>query len=263
SGFNLPSPAPAGPYPASMAALNVVNPNGTWSLFVNDHTSGDSGNIANGWSLSLSLISPVNQAADLSLTGVASPNPCVAGDTLTYTFTVTNAGPNTASFVLFTNPLPATVSLLSANASQGTVVTTPTSVAANLGPINSGATATITVQVSPAALSAGSLTNTATVSAGETDLTPANNSFSVVSSVILPQANVGLSVTSAPNPVVVGSNLTFTFSITNRGPGQALDVALTNPLPAGVAYSSGSSTFGTVSNFGGTVVAQLGSLAPA
>src|SRR5262249_51362470 len=54
SGFNLPSPAPAGPYPASMAALNVVNPNGTWSLFVNDHTSGDSGNIANGWSLSLS-----------------------------------------------------------------------------------------------------------------------------------------------------------------------------------------------------------------
>ncbi len=116
---------PAGPYPTALSALNGVNANGSWSLYVFDDSGGDAGGISNGWSLTLTSITPVNQLADLGLAAVAAPNPGLVGGTLTYTFTITNAGPNAATSVAFTNVLPAGVTLLSAGASQGNVLTIP------------------------------------------------------------------------------------------------------------------------------------------
>src|SRR6267142_1858120 len=54
---------------------------------------------------------------------------------------------------------------------------------------------------------------------------------------ILPWANtadLGLTLTDSPDPVVAGGNLTFTFVITNKGPDEATGVMLTNPLPPSV-----------------------------
>ena len=109
-----------------------------------DDSAGDAGAISNGWSLALTSITPVNQLADLGLTAVAAPNPGLVGGTLTYIFTITNGGPNTATSVAFTNVLPAGVTLVSASASQGNVLTTPTSVIVSLGTLNAGAIATVT-----------------------------------------------------------------------------------------------------------------------
>ena len=44
------SPAPAAPYGTTLAPL-AATPNGTWSLYVQDFAGGDTGSIANGWSL--------------------------------------------------------------------------------------------------------------------------------------------------------------------------------------------------------------------
>ena len=46
-------------------------------------------------------------SADLSITKSDSPDPVVAGSQLTYTITVTNAGPSTAHAVNVTDDLPA------------------------------------------------------------------------------------------------------------------------------------------------------------
>jgi subtilisin-like proprotein convertase family protein len=51
----FPSPAPAGPYAAALTTLNGADPNGNWSLYVHDDQPGDSGQIAQGWTLSLGL----------------------------------------------------------------------------------------------------------------------------------------------------------------------------------------------------------------
>jgi len=52
---NLPAPAP--PTSASVALSNFIglDPNGTWSLYVNDALDTIGGNIFNGWALSITL----------------------------------------------------------------------------------------------------------------------------------------------------------------------------------------------------------------
>jgi subtilisin-like proprotein convertase family protein len=51
---SFPSPAPAGPYGATLSVLNGIRPNGDWSLYVvDDEPASYDGIIAGGWSLSL------------------------------------------------------------------------------------------------------------------------------------------------------------------------------------------------------------------
>jgi uncharacterized repeat protein (TIGR01451 family) len=264
----FPANAPAGPYPALLSAFNGINANGAWSLYVFDDSAGDAGSISNGWSLALTTISPVNQVADLGLAGVATPNPVLAGGTLTYVFTITNGGPSTATDVFFTNALPAGVTLISSSPSQGNVLTTPTNVIASLGTLNVGAIATVTsvVALSAAPIPPGAtnatLANTANVAGDQSDLNPVNNTVTVFATINRPVAALTLAQAVAPDPVVVGYSLTNAVTITNLGPGTALNAVLTQRLPPGVGLiaASSSSTAGTLTITGSAVTCALGNL---
>ena len=262
----FPTNAPAGPYPAALSSFNATSPNGTWSLYVFDDSGGDAGNMFGGWSLALSMITPINQLADLSLSGVGAPNPVLAGAALTYTFTVANSGPSAATSVAFSNTVPAGVTLVSAIPSQGIAIPNGNTVLAVLGTLNTGAVATVTVVVipTPSAFPPGnntvSLTSTATVGCNETDPNPANNTASVVTTAKLPLADVGVSLAATPEPAATGNNLTNTIVVTNYGSSVALGVVVTDPLPAGMTFVSASSTVGTCSNSSGTVICSLGDL---
>ena len=50
----LPGAAPAPPYSDRMAVFDGISPNGTWSLWVVDNTTGNTVSVANGWTLSIS-----------------------------------------------------------------------------------------------------------------------------------------------------------------------------------------------------------------
>ncbi len=71
----LPTPAPSGPYGATLSVLEGINPNGNWSLYVYDDSTGDSGVISGGWSLELasSRSDDHGNSAD-SATSVAAPS---------------------------------------------------------------------------------------------------------------------------------------------------------------------------------------------
>jgi uncharacterized repeat protein (TIGR01451 family) len=77
----------------------------------------------------------------------------------------------------------------------------------------------------------------------------------------LVQADLSVVKSAAPNPVVAGSQLTYTFTTTNNGPSGATGVTLSDTLPAGEQYVSSSSSQGTVANNNGALSVQLGSLA--
>jgi uncharacterized repeat protein (TIGR01451 family) len=104
-------------------------------------------------------------AADLSVTQVDSPDPVSVGGRLTYTATVTNAGPNGARDVSLTDLLPKSARLRSARSDHGRCRTRrPRVVVCNLTDLASGESAAVTIEVRPTR--AGTITNTATVAAG-------------------------------------------------------------------------------------------------
>ncbi|HEY6402189.1 MAG TPA: CARDB domain-containing protein, partial [Blastocatellia bacterium] len=61
-------------------------------------------------------------------------------------------------------------------------------------------------------------------------------------------ADLAISKTAAPNPVISGSNLTYTITLTNKGPDAAESVTVTDILPEATVFSSCSATGGGVCN---------------
>jgi subtilisin-like proprotein convertase family protein len=67
-------PAPDSPYAARLATFFGTSANGTWSLFAYDHSAGDFGQVAGGWSLSISSTeSPAISSSLLASGAVGAP----------------------------------------------------------------------------------------------------------------------------------------------------------------------------------------------
>jgi uncharacterized repeat protein (TIGR01451 family) len=197
--------------------------------------------------------------ADLSLTKADSPDPVQTGQTLTYTLTVDNDGPQAAQGVTVTDTLPAEVTFSSANASQGTCSGTDT-VTCDLGTIGNGGQVTVTIEVTPQ--SAGTVTNSATVSTTTDDPVSANDTDSEDTTVEEPpdQADLSLTKADSQDPVQTGETLTYTLTVDNGGPDAAQGVTVTDTLPSGVAFSSANASQGSCSGTQ-TVSCDLGTIA--
>lgn len=113
---------------------------------------------------------------DISVELVAAPSSVRAGETITYTATVRNAGPNEATMVTLTSSLPANTVFVSAFSSQGSAGESGGIVTANLGTITGGGSATVTINLS--ASMTGTLMNTVMVTRGESDAYAPNNTAS-------------------------------------------------------------------------------------
>jgi len=110
---------------------------------------------------------------DVALTLAASPNPVSVGSPLTYSLTVTNKTGATATGVVVSNTLPASVTFNSALPSQGSASNQANVVTYSVGSLPNGTAATLAIVVVPNA--AGLLTNTARAFSTQTDSQPANN----------------------------------------------------------------------------------------
>jgi uncharacterized repeat protein (TIGR01451 family) len=104
--------------------------------------------------------------ADLALVNAASPEPAAVGGELVYQLKVTNHGPLAATDVVVTDTLPAGVTFLRVEASQGSCSGTRT-LLCSLGTLQKGGVATVTIRVKP--LAAGMLENAAGVSSSTPD----------------------------------------------------------------------------------------------
>ena len=187
------------------------------------------------------------------------PNLVSAGGRLTYTLSVQNAGPNTATGVTLTDTLPAGVGLVSA--SGASCVETPPGVVCSLPDLASGAgvVVTIVVDVDADVADGATLLNEATVTAAEEEANPADNTDSQQTDV---SADADLSIDKVAEPAVVASGevVTFTLTVSNLGLSEAANVVVTDTLPTGmtdVSADPGCDVSGAP-----VVVCDLGDLSP-
>lgn len=73
-------------------------------------------------------------------------------------------------------------------------------------------------------------------------------------------ADPAVTKTGSPGTVTVGENITYTLTIINNGACTAMDVTLTDNMPAGVAFVSADSTQGTCTEDTGTVTCNIGDM---
>ncbi|HYJ85638.1 MAG TPA: Calx-beta domain-containing protein, partial [Pyrinomonadaceae bacterium] len=166
----------------------------------------------------------VNQAPpDLSITKTVSPGPVFIGSNLIYSIVVTNNGAVAAQSVVVTDNLPAGLSFVSCSATSGGVCAgTDNNRTVTFASIASGATRTITL-VARAHGPAGTISNTATVSASTPDPNLSNNSASASTLAQEPPPSLTLNDITA-NEGNSGSTI-FTFT-----------VSLSSPAPANVSF---------------------------
>jgi uncharacterized repeat protein (TIGR01451 family) len=137
-----------------------------------------------------SVSTTASGSADLSVTKTASPNPVTAGNPLSYTISVRNAGPSTATGVQVTDTIPAGTTFVSGQDGNGNTVCTLVQtgdVICSLASMAPGTTKTVflTVKVSPAAPgsppngSGPPLHNVVVVSSDTPDPATGNNTFTL------------------------------------------------------------------------------------
>ena len=141
-----------------------------------------------------------------------------------------------ARAVTVVDQVPAQLTYLSSSSTQGTCSASgsPTSVTCVVGDIPVGGSVTVTVAArTPADGSGRGVPNTATVSSPTPDPVPGNNTATYT----LPtaaQADLSMSKTVTPNPVVAGAPVTYTLTARNNGPSQANGVTITDTVGARV-----------------------------
>jgi uncharacterized repeat protein (TIGR01451 family) len=203
--------------------------------------------------------------ANLQLAGTVAPNPVQIGQNLTYTFNINNTGPDTATSIQFTDVLSPNITYVSSTTSQGacTYATNNLTLTCNLDTLSLNGTAQVKLVATPKAT--GTLTQNPTLRAAEVDPNTANNTTTITANVQpappVPTANLGLTMSATPNPVLTGQNLTYAIKLTNAGPDAASNAKIINPLPQNTSYVSSNTTQGTCAVATGTLTCNLGSLA--
>ncbi len=226
---NFPAPAPAPPYPpvplseAFYTAFNGASPNGTWSLYVYDDTTGAQGSIAGGWSLMVLTAGAVNQSPTISDIGNQATTTNVP--TAAIPFTIGDAETPAASLTLGrassnTTLVPTNNIVFGGSGANRTVTVTPA--AGQTG------TATITVSVrdgtnttSDDFLLTVTQSNTPpTISTIANQSTPEDAPTSAIAFTIgdsdTPSASLTLSNASSNTTLVPTNNIVFGGSGSNR-----------------------------------------------
>ena len=207
---------------------------------------------------SLTEVIQVKADADLSLTLRAAPDPVLEQGLLTYSISLTNRGPHRATEVRLADVLSRGVDVELVQTSQGSVTNDQNVVRYELGDLPVGSNATVTVVVQ--ANGSGLLTNSASASAEEIDLNPADNVAVVVVRVV-PLADLAVRRESGAEEAWLGRELSVEWRVSNQGPSAATEVRLEDQLPLEWRFVSVETSQGSGTNDQGIVRCELGALA--
>ncbi len=269
----------------SPSGTGTLNPDGTVDATIASIDSGQSvtltlhGNAASNFSgaSGISATASTDQAGDLvasnntasvdtlvnsvdvSISQVANPVPALVGQDLTFQILVVNNGPADATNVQVFDTLPKNANVVSLS-TTGTVThdTQNNRDIIQFASIPAGTSQTITLVVRPT--QSGSIANDASVGIDEFDANATDNR--TVAVVPVSPADLAVSIQTSAGSVLAGDNLTYTAYILNRGPTDVTsNVSFNDVLPAGLVVKQITTSKGTIANYNGTIIAELGPLA--
>ncbi|MBU6409924.1 MAG: immunoglobulin domain-containing protein, partial [Verrucomicrobia bacterium] len=145
----------------------------------------------------------------------AISDPTVTGGTNDYIINIQNQGLSSLTGIVMTNPLPATIAVLSAATSQGTVTNAGGVVSASVGSLDPGASATVDITFTPAV--SGAITDTVTVACDQTEADLSNNIATDVTTVLDP---VTITNQPASTNVPPGEMASFSVGVSGTPPFQ-------------------------------------------
>lgn len=182
--------------------------------------------------------------SDVAVALTDSPDPVIAGTTLTYKATVTNNGPSTATETTLTVDLPAGVTYQGVSNAGGTAdcgLLTPSQLGCSLGTRQPGQKTEVFVDVLVASSVAdgASLTGDATVDSASPDGTAGNNTAST-STTVNRSADLAIVLTSDGDSYKPSTVIHYEWTVTNAGPSDAdlVEVVQTLPPPKTATYVS-------------------------
>jgi uncharacterized repeat protein (TIGR01451 family) len=210
-------------------------------------------------------------SADLRVIKTVSPATVVAGDVLTYTLEVVNAGPVASSNITLTDDLTSLVNSAVGPTGAGFISAVPTAGVATVDACtNSASSGTsrqlscpitnlpvctagincpkITVQVRPGG-DAGTRSNSATAISSVTADPDLTNNTGSVNATVTAKADVTVAKSATPASVPAGQNLTYVVTATNvaNGLSAADAVTITDTLPSNVTFVSATPSSGSCS----------------
>jgi uncharacterized repeat protein (TIGR01451 family)/fimbrial isopeptide formation D2 family protein len=184
---------------------------------------------------------PVTTSADLSVVKtVTSAGPYVAGQSVTYTVDVTNAGPSVARNVVLADLVPAGMTVADMSGAGWTCDDATGVCDRAVLPVGTS-TLTVTAAIDPAVPNGSDLTNTATVTSSTPDPTTPNTDTETVPVTALADIAIvktaiaadGTEITSAD----AGTTVRYLLEVTNHGPSAAVGpLTIADTLPAGFSY---------------------------
>jgi uncharacterized repeat protein (TIGR01451 family) len=133
----------------------------------------------------------VISGVDIGVTLTDAPDPVFVGSNLLYTIVVANNSGLMATNVKLTNSIPASVSLIAASTSQGSLNTNANPILGTLGTIGAGGSVVVNLLVVPQA--PGTITDTASAGSDLPDTNLPNNTSSV-STIVLPLPILSISL---------------------------------------------------------------------
>jgi len=218
--------------PANYAGANPIVNSVTVTSTTTDPTPGDN---TDGESTPVAAPS-----ADLSLLKDDAGASVTPGNNLSYTLSVSNAGPSDAAAPSVTDTIPAGLGFVSASGAGWACGEAAGLVTCTRATLTVGAAPVITLVVSVPANYAGAnpILNSGSVASTTADPTPGNNTDGESTPVDAPSANLAIVKDDGGASVAPGNNVTYTLSVNNAGPSDAAAPSVTDTIPAGLTFVS-------------------------
>jgi uncharacterized repeat protein (TIGR01451 family) len=172
---------------------------------------------------------PLHPKANLTVSKLASTTVAPAGGQVMYTLVVNNNGPSDATGVIVSDAVPAGLTLVSAQPSQGSC-SLPSSTC-TLGAIADGGSAQILVTAVISSTASGTVTNCASATGDQQDPNAGDNRSCAgltIQPPPQPRSDIAIDKKVNHSSAHPGQKLTYTLTVTNHGPDAAPNVRITD-----------------------------------